>query len=261
MKKLVVFTCLLLFFSCDDGNINIPVFSFDSTVNTCGDLTLFKINENEAIALEVDEDNTDNAFLNQERVDELVSVSMISYRTFESEPNTSYFCQSIPPAKPLLIDEWTGTGNLYITTVLTQDDNDTVEELDLLKDSDGDSIPDYIDSDDDNDGIPTKNEFDEDSDGDGIDDYLDDDDDNDGIPTLNESITSDIDGDGIKDYLDPDTKIFLPARSLTNSYTQTFTSTFTIELLKLENAKGETIQFDTYNFGTKTTTKSIVTEL
>jgi len=253
--------CVWLALSCDDGDLTIPAFSFNSTVNNCGDLTLFKINENESLALVINADNTDNAFLNQVREDELVSVSVISYRTFESAPSTSYFCQSIPPSQPILVNEWTGTGDLYINTVRTQDDDDTIDETDLILDSDGDGYPDYIDSDDDNDGILTKNEFAGDSDGDGILDYLDDDDDNDGVPTLNESITSDIDGDGITDYLDADTVVINPARSLSNSYTQTFESNFTLELLKLENSSGGTIQYDTYDFGTKTTTKSVVEDL
>jgi len=57
-------------------------------------------------------------------------------------------------------------------------------------DSDGDGIPNFIDSDDDNDGIPTLHEIGDiereykDFDNDGIPDYLDTDDDNDGIPTI-----------------------------------------------------------------------------
>ena len=54
-------------------------------------------------------------------------------------------------------------------------------------DSDQDGIPDYLDPDDDNDGVPTIEEFSLgiplDTDNDGIFDYLDTDDDNDGVPT------------------------------------------------------------------------------
>ena len=79
------------------------------------------------------------------------------------------------------------------------------------RDSDGDGIADYLDDDDDNDGILTGNEdnnglngpADDDTDGDGIPDYLDPDDDNDGVPTLVEG-TGDADGDNIPDHLDPD---------------------------------------------------------
>lgn len=82
-------------------------------------------------------------------------------------------------------------------------------------DSDGDGLPNYIDPDDDNDGVDTINEdysdvditdgsvdatgngdpTDNDTDGDGTPDYLDPDDDGDGIPTVLEG--ADPNGDGI----------------------------------------------------------------
>ncbi|GEM_PF-2119273 len=85
-------------------------------------------------------------------------------------------------------------------------------------DTDGDGIPNYLDTDDDGDSIPTK---DEDIDGDGdpqnddtdedqIPNYLDDDDDNDGIMTIDEDANGnldlfddDTDGDDIPNFLDP----------------------------------------------------------
>ena len=85
-------------------------------------------------------------------------------------------------------------------------------------DTDGDGIPNYLDTDDDGDSIPTK---DEDIDGDGdpqnddtdedqIPNYLDDDDDNDGILTIDEDANGnldlfddDTDGDEIPNFLDP----------------------------------------------------------
>ncbi|MGB5502050.1 MAG: DUF4215 domain-containing protein [Polyangiales bacterium] len=82
-------------------------------------------------------------------------------------------------------------------------------------DTDGDSTPDFEDSDDDNDGIETVNEnydgdgdpSDQDSDLDGIADYLDADDDNDGVTTAEECSNfgagcADADNDGLADYID-----------------------------------------------------------
>jgi YD repeat-containing protein len=86
-------------------------------------------------------------------------------------------------------------------------------------DSDGDSIPDYLDTDDDNDGIPTINEdgntgnpvITVDTDMDQIPNYLDPDDDGDGIDTIQEDLDNDgdpsnddWDGDNIANYLDND---------------------------------------------------------
>ena len=63
-------------------------------------------------------------------------------------------------------------------------------------DVDGDGIPNHLEDDNNNDGIPDN----QDQDGDGIHDYNDSDDDNDGIPDDQE----DEDGDGILDVIDDD---------------------------------------------------------
>ncbi|AUC80835.1 Calx-beta domain-containing protein [Lacinutrix sp. Bg11-31] len=117
------------------------------------------------------------------------------------------------------------------------DEDNVINGLEFaLGDTDGDGIPNWLDTDDDNDGVDTINEdygdvdvsdgdvdstgnddpTDNDTDGDGIPDYLDDDDDNDGILTIDENADSnedgigfggdaqDSDGDGLPDYLEFD---------------------------------------------------------
>jgi hypothetical protein len=95
----------------------------------------------------------------------------------------------------------------------------------IVNDSDKDGILDYLDPDDDNDGVLTINENPnpnsdsnvddaQDTDNDGIPDYLDTDDDGDGIPTISEkpdpngdgnvNDAQDSDKNGIPDYLDSD---------------------------------------------------------
>lgn len=86
-------------------------------------------------------------------------------------------------------------------------------------DTDGDLLPDYLDTDDDGDQVSTVLEDrnhngdprDDDTDGDSIPDYLDTDDDGDGLTTLQEDrnrngdpFDDDYDHDGIPDFLDPD---------------------------------------------------------
>ncbi len=72
-------------------------------------------------------------------------------------------------------------------------------------DTDNDNIPNYLDTDDDGDGIPTATEEGVlDTDNDGVLNYLDSDDDGDGIPTATEGSTADTDNDGILNYLDND---------------------------------------------------------
>ncbi|MFD0992436.1 T9SS type B sorting domain-containing protein, partial [Tenacibaculum geojense] len=73
-----------------------------------------------------------------------------------------------------------------------------------LLDTDGDLIPDYLDVDDDNDGIPDVAEGNVDTDGDGIPDSLDLDSDNDGILDVDEGGNGDLDtnNDGVIDEND-----------------------------------------------------------
>jgi MYXO-CTERM domain-containing protein len=72
-------------------------------------------------------------------------------------------------------------------------------------DTNHDGTPDYLDDDDDGDGIRTRTENrgkNRDLDDDGIPNYLDTDADGDGFDDADE-LTSDLDGDGVPDYRDP----------------------------------------------------------
>ena len=276
MKQISILFLALGLLSCDDGDLDTPEFNFEHVIiNDCGDIVLSKINGTEVLVIELDEDNTENAFLTEVREDgESFTLSesgnnTITYRTFDSEPSTDYFCQNIPPTSPTVINEWIGTGNLVVTTTLSIDDNDDVlaEDEDINgdgdltnDDTDGDTIADYIDFDDDGDSIKTEEEdldgdgdpMNDDTDADGIPNYLDNDDDGDGVDTAFESLINDEDVDGTPDYLDPDTTIGGELRNLTNQYIETYSNSFTINLLQLTNTNNNNINYDTYFFGLKT---------
>ena len=96
----------------------------------------------------------------------------------------------------------TASGADILGLVVT-DQGQTSVEVTPAGDTDGDGIPDYLDSDSDGDGIPNEVEGEGDTDGDGIPDYLDTDSDGDGIPDAIEG-TGDMDGDGLPNYLDTD---------------------------------------------------------
>lgn len=72
-----------------------------------------------------------------------------------------------------------------------------------MGDADADGIPDYLDPDSDNDGIPDASEGMKDSDKDGLPNFIDKDSDNDGIPDLVEG-AEDFDRDGKPNYRDTD---------------------------------------------------------
>ena len=124
-----------------------------------------------------------------------------------------FFTASVTqPRKPEFLN-----GDCDNDGVKNRDEGPTEGEHPL--DTDGDGIPNYLDPDDDGDGIDTidedidgdKDPTNDDTDGDGISNYLDPDDDGDSIYTIDEDIdgdkdptNDDADGDGIANYLDPD---------------------------------------------------------
>ncbi len=267
MKKIIVLLFTISLLSCDDGDFNIPALDFSQqSINQCGNFVFFKINSNESLIIELGTTETPREFFLAERdatnnhftLSE-TGTKTISYRVFDNDVATDYFCNNLPPATPNVSQQWSGNADLYLSNIIIDDDKDGVVETDLTLDTDGDNIPNYIDNDDDGDGILTKNELDEDgnpldTDGDGIYDYLDADDDNDNVLTINESLlNSDNDPANIPDYLDTNTSVTLtvPRDAITDSYTSTYKMTFTLENLVLnkENSS-DNIRFVTYNYGT-----------
>ena len=86
----------------------------------------------------------------------------------------------------------------------TDSDGDGIpDSVEGVTDTDGDSTPNYLDTDSDADGIPDSVEGATDTDGDSTPNYLDTDSDGDGIPDSVEGAV-DTDGDSIPDYLDTD---------------------------------------------------------
>ena len=110
------------------------------------------------------------------------------------------------PTKPIDTD-----GDGLANLLDADDDNDGIPTKEEgSKDADQDGNPNYLDTDDDGDSILTKDEGTKDTDQDGSPNYLDADDDGDGIYTLYENynagspVDDDTDQDGIPDYLDAD---------------------------------------------------------
>ena len=248
MKKINaigIFSLFSLFMTgCDDGDFEIPSFRFNKAeINSCGDLVLSKMNSSkrEVLILKLNIDNTDDVFFKTPAKNTKFTISeegehKIIYRIFDAPVEEKYFCQEIPPKRPIVTSEWLGNGKLVINNSIVLDDEDKVstENEDLNKDgnpnnddTDKDGYPNYIDIDDDGDNITTLSEDlnkdgnpnNDDTDKDGIPNYLDSDDDNDGVPSLNESKSEDADDDSIVDYLDKTTIDFKKALSpITNVY-------------------------------------------
>ncbi|MEZ4857631.1 MAG: hypothetical protein R2781_02355 [Flavobacteriaceae bacterium] len=233
MNKLLTFLVLgTILISCNDGDIIITTFDFESTdLQFCsGNDTylFFKINEGKTETLSLYFENTETLFITSDTLTIALngSSSYVNYRIFDEEVTASYFCNEVPPTTPKVIEESFGnSGTAIITSVAIYDDADGIsEEKESSLDTDGDGLLDYFDFDDDGDNVPTFLELDtenldgdndpftnpKDSDFDGIADYLDEDDDGDGVLTRYEDVNQNLDPtDDISDiavgpnYLNP----------------------------------------------------------
>jgi len=242
----------------------------------------FNINSstNEVIAFQLN-----NRFFDATNVSdagsEIVSVENVNlvFLDFDASITSDYFCSGIPDTSINIISELRGDrGNIEITTQnITRPDGDddsdgisnedeffensgtTLRELldgsvlvgrdlTIFRDSDGDGIPDFRDSDDDNDNVRTALELNQDdiateenegntpmdTDGDGIPNHLDTDDDGDGVLTRNEITETAIfptDGenrneDNLPNYLNAGiTTSFEATELLLNRFTNSFRTT------------------------------------
>ncbi|MGA1227067.1 MAG: hypothetical protein ACO3VF_07505 [Tamlana sp.] len=291
MRKLIyIIISISLFsnYSCDDGNVIDFEFNFDDSFSACegvNNLVLYKTKNNplESMSLLISSfsikdllavDENDSLKINNK-------AATFNYRTYNDASISNLFCNDIPPAVNIVLDE-TDDSLLDIVTVLTEDDNDDVpsiiEDIDgdgNLKndDSDGDGLPNYIDVDDDGDNVLTKDENPDpngdgdlsdaqDTDGDGIPDYLDDDDDGDGVLTRDEENDSedknpsnDITNSDIgADYLNPDVSNKIDATAYRqHTYSQTYLVTVTVKGIDLSMLSQEELYFGVLSGNSKGT--------
>ncbi|WP_300026305.1 hypothetical protein [uncultured Maribacter sp.] len=130
MKKYLIIGCSILFFACNDGDLQIETVDFDSieTVQSCDDISattenvLFKINGDEALILNLPSGLLKNEVSTTEIESIIPGNSQISYRIFSETVTSSYFCDSPPPLTPSVLEEIEAeAGSIFITTT-TEDD-------------------------------------------------------------------------------------------------------------------------------------------
>ncbi|WP_425075614.1 hypothetical protein [Psychroserpens sp. S379A] len=291
MRKFLYLLCFGLLTTCDDGDVFEVTLDFGDEFKQCGELVFYKINESTSETLSIQfEDLTieDILEVNDEFLYEntlpLGSGNVFRYRSYGTTPNNSFFCNDVPINLQIEKDEASLGGEVFIQTVLVEDDNDGIpteiedENLDgdndpdtNPTDTDGDSIPDYLDADDDGDNVLTINEGHnyteedgfsnaQDSDDDGTYDYLDDDDDNDGVDTRDEDSDQDLNPandrtidtilnpNSIPDYLND--QIANP--TIATAFRQhiirlTYTISVTVSNITLPSITRQTLDFGTLN--------------
>jgi hypothetical protein len=211
-NSLFIIILLVLFTSCDDGDIIINNFDFeDANLKSCNKTgkskVLYKINNDnifETISLRVNNaDFSDLAGVLSSTSGEIriplpssngANDAKLIYRTYDEEVQNDYFCGDIPPSSPKVREEFLSLGGTIVIV--------TAEDLGNTTDQDRDGILDV-------------DEFDGDTDDDGIPDIQDVDDDGDNVLTSTENANAandnttedglrDTDEDDIPNYLDPD---------------------------------------------------------
>lgn len=141
MKKLLNVLFLMPFLACSDGDLQVEALDFEnSSISFCGSAVteetsiLFKISGREAIILELD------GGLIQSVADTTITRSLGSgtrlvYRLFSEDVNSDYFCDAIPPADPLVLEEAEATeGLLTVNTTVNSEDTNSLDHELLLSD-------------------------------------------------------------------------------------------------------------------------------
>ncbi|WP_435622943.1 hypothetical protein [Flagellimonas sp.] len=142
MKKILFpVLCLGWLMSCSDGDLQIEIIDFndvsaqscDSPVTTSTTL-LFKINDDEALILDLQSGVLDNGVVGETVTTNstIPSQSALTYRIFSDGITSSYFCDDIPPATPVVVEEIEAPeGMVIIETVADADGTNFVHTISL----------------------------------------------------------------------------------------------------------------------------------
>lgn len=123
--KVLVLSLVILtgFSSCDDGEIVVKDFDFDNVaLKTCNSAAIhvfYKSNdisfESLSLRLEPGFDLYGEAKTHQFTLNG--SSNFVNYRRFDSPLGSNYFCTSVPPSSPAIIDEYKAVSGIAVLTV------------------------------------------------------------------------------------------------------------------------------------------------
>lgn len=297
LRRFYLFFLLLVLTACDDGDIINITLEFDRELERCDNFENFYLlydtreDPNEALILTLPKPEFDYVFDELSEEDEttlqISSATGIrfNYRTYGSVIADGALCNELSDPNLVLTNDYeTDSGQVLITVTVVDDDNDGILSIDedingngdlTDDDTDGDTIPNYLDQDDDNDNVLTSLELDTenadgdddpftnplDTDNDGTPDYLDDDDDNDGVLTRLEDVDEDENPRGVNDQVQDENgadifrylynhptamEAFPDSGFIDNEYTRSITTSFILENIGLEIIDATVIDFGTF---------------
>jgi hypothetical protein len=136
MKKATIILLLALGLSCSKGELQITSIDFESAaLQYCATPTietqlLFKLNDREALVLQLAP-----GLLRNENSDGIIesvipASSKLSYRIFNDKVTSNYFCDLLPPAKPVVVkDLQAEVGRVRIETIQNQEDPNQFDHI------------------------------------------------------------------------------------------------------------------------------------
>ncbi len=131
MKK-VLSLLLVGLAGCSSGDLEIETIDFNAaSPQFCGTLTpeteiLFKIDNSEALILQLGPGLLQNQDSGGEIQSTIPGSSQLTYRIFDGNVSSSYFCSALPPATPVVLEEIEAeAGSVLITTI--RDASDTTQ--------------------------------------------------------------------------------------------------------------------------------------
>lgn len=131
MKRVISLLVFVLFLnSCDDGDLTLENIDFDSitTIQSCSNNNiLFKLKEKESLLLEMPKtefENNPTVPGSPKLIDIDNSSHRVIYRFYDGTVSTDNICSTIPPAKPVVTDQWTAlSGKIQIITTAIKTTN------------------------------------------------------------------------------------------------------------------------------------------
>ena len=129
MKERIALFLLLALAACSSGDLQIQTIDFESaSVQYCGTVStetqlFFKLNAQEALILQLPSgllknENSDGAIESN-----IPGASQLTYRIFQGDVTSGYFCDAIPPAKPTVLEDLEAeAGKVRIVTVQNASD-------------------------------------------------------------------------------------------------------------------------------------------
>lgn len=111
---------------CDDGNLIQENISFEDieATESCTNGIIYKLKDQEALLLDIPA----TTFTNETSTTtlEISATNRVIYRFYNGAVTSSTICETIPPATPVVTDQWTATdGQIVITTIPKVETNAT----------------------------------------------------------------------------------------------------------------------------------------